>query len=210
MSVVQPIQIFLRVSSKHIQKNSFWLSLVCHSLLLTFLLFHWPFQKEKEQDIPSLTIPAYTYSEPNAFVAESEISTKETSVDNALLKPQKSIKNVSHEQIQTVHAQQATEAINLVGNKQIKKPLLALLGRALARTLVYPKIAMDFNLRGIAYVGFNLTPDGQVFDVNLMQSSGASVLDQAAIKGVTAIAPLRDVEQFLKEKKFIVVGIIFK
>lgn len=103
-----------------------------------------------------------------------------------------------------------TEAINLVGDKKVvPKPLIILLGKALAKHLVYPKIAVDFKLRGMSFVGFVLHPDGTLSNVQLIQSSKAGVLDDEAIAAVSAISPVKNVNEYVDKPKKLVVGIIF-
>ena len=83
------------------------------------------------------------------------------------------------------------------------------MGQAIGRQLIYPRIAMDFNLRGVAYVGFTLRPDGYVTNVKLVKSSNAGVLDDEAVRAISSISPVRGVDPYVKEPKFMIVGIIF-
>jgi hypothetical protein len=43
-----------------------------------------------------------------------------------------------------------------------------------------------------------------------MQSSGADILDEAALRGIQAISPLGGANQYVPKSRFLVVGIIFK
>jgi len=103
-----------------------------------------------------------------------------------------------------------TEPVHLIGDKKIDRPLLTLLGKALTKHLIYPKSALDLNVRGTAVIGFVLYPNGAVSDVQLLSSSRADVLDRAAISAASAIGPVARVGQYLTQPKFMVIGIIFQ
>lgn len=195
-----------------LQRNSFWLSLFLHGMLLIYLFWGLKLQhRAKPHELPTLAIPAYPYQANAEVFSVTQKMEKEMKQDsNGLLKPVKREKAFSPANPITQKASKRTEAINLVGDKEIRKPLLEIIGKALAHTLFYPKIASDFNIHGIAYVGFELQPNGKLSNIRLLQSSGAVVLDEAALKGVAAVTPLNKVDQFLKEKKMIAIGIIFK
>jgi TonB family protein len=100
--------------------------------------------------------------------------------------------------------------VQLVGDKKIDKPLLTLLGKALTKHLVYPKSALDLNVKGTSIIGFLLYPDGRVSDVQLLRTSRAEVLDNAALAAANAISPVNHVGPYLAKPKFMVIGIIFE
>lgn len=101
------------------------------------------------------------------------------------------------------------EPLRLVGESKIIKPLIKILARALSQHLSYPRVAADFNLRGVVLVGFVLNPEGYVTEARVVQSSGAGVLDDAARDAVGAMSPVGDVREYVPEPQFLVVGIIF-
>lgn len=101
------------------------------------------------------------------------------------------------------------EPLRLVGENKIIKPLVKILARALSKHLVYPRVAADFNLRGVVLVGFVINPDGYVTEARVVQSSGAGVLDDAARDAVGSMSPVGDVREFVPAPQFLVVGIIF-
>jgi TonB family protein len=98
----------------------------------------------------------------------------------------------------------------LIGDKKIDKPLLTLLGKALTAHLVYPKPAIDLNVKGTSVIGFLLYPNGQVSDVQLLRTSRADVLDKAALAAASAIAPVQHAAHYIDKPKFMVIGIIFE
>jgi protein TonB len=101
------------------------------------------------------------------------------------------------------------EPLRLVGENKIIKPLVKILARALSQHLRYPRVAADFNLRGVVVVGFVLNPEGYVTETRVMQSSGAGVLDDAARDAVGAMSPVGDVHEYVSAPEFLVIGIIF-
>jgi len=101
------------------------------------------------------------------------------------------------------------EPLHLIGESKIVPPLIKILARALSRHLFYPRVAAEFNLRGVVLVGFVLHPEGYVTGAKVVKSSGAGVLDDAARDAVGAMSPIGDVHEFVGIPEFMVVGIIF-
>jgi len=104
---------------------------------------------------------------------------------------------------------QNREPMHLIGETKIMKPLIKILAKSLSEHLTYPKIAADFNLRGVVLVGFVLHPQGYVTETKIVKSSGAGVLDDAARKAVNAMSPVSGVGVYMQKPEFLVVGIIF-
>lgn len=101
------------------------------------------------------------------------------------------------------------EPLHLIGESKIVKPLVKILARALSRHLTYPRVAADFNLRGVVLVGFLLHPEGYITEARVVKSSGAGVLDDEARDAVGAMSPVGDVHEYVPEPEFLVIGIIF-
>ncbi len=68
----------------------------------------------------------------------------------------------------------------------------------------YPKVARRMGIEGKAVVRFKLKTQGQVEAVEIVESSGSEILDQASLQTVRDAAPLPYKEGWLK------VGIVFK
>jgi protein TonB len=68
----------------------------------------------------------------------------------------------------------------------------------------YPRVARKMGIEGKAVVRFKLKPQGQVEAVEIVESSGSEILDQASLQTVRDAAPLPYKEGWLK------VGIVFK
>lgn len=201
--------------TKILLRNSFWLAILCH--LLLFLSFSLILTSQiKSEEKPDLYIPSYVYHETAASTSAPESKEKNATDKNALEKPAPS--RTTPTQPDESHPTQNTTAaiaknkedpVHLIGDKKMDKPLLTLLGKAISAHLVYPKTAVDFNIRGVASVGFLLFPDGHITSIQLINSSHAGVLDAAAISAVNAMSPVKNVNLYLHEPKFMVVGIIF-
>lgn len=182
--------------------HSLWASLLLHVLFLLSFSLVYTFQPTQPPQ-PSLDIPAYVY---NSEVAPAAAAVQPYAEKNI----QPTSQPTPKPQSAAAKHNQNTEAIHLIGDRKTPpKPLVKLLGKGLAAHLVYPRIAADFNLKGITLVGFTLYPDGRVMDAQVVKSSGAQVLDNAALAGVIAMSPLKEVNQYLQEPQFLVVGIIF-
>jgi TonB family protein len=80
----------------------------------------------------------------------------------------------------------------------------ALLLRRIETAKRYPPAARRLGIEGTAVVRFRLEPSGQVAAVELLESSGSSILDRASLETVRAAAPLPYREGWLK------VGIVFR
>jgi len=208
-------------TAKMLQRNSFWLVLVCHCLLFSGILGVWIVKPAlikipDNEDKPSLFIPSYVYHDavapkmptqeelsPQKIVPTSKLGIKKPTINNIRqLLDMHSAVNISRSP--------ETEPVHLIGDKKIDKPLLTLLGKALTAHLVYPKSAIDLNVKGTAVIGFWLDPNGQVRDVQLLRTSRAEVLDRSALAAASAIAPVNHVAQYIDQPKFMVIGIIFE
>ena len=68
----------------------------------------------------------------------------------------------------------------------------------------YPRAARRMGIQGTATVRFKLKPDGELEKIELLESSGSKLLDDASLETVRQAAPLPYKEGWLK------VGIVFK
>jgi periplasmic protein TonB len=213
------------------KKHTLFLSLLIHLLLLASALIVWQPALNLEKP-PSMYVPSYTAQEPPApntpapalekaeQKPQPEKPVKKTDplaaqekivkADPTAIPLSKSMQVQRATNTKTNTSAKVTDAIHLIGDKNtVPQPLIKILGRALSAKLVYPKIAIDFRLRGTAYVGFMLHPDGTVTDVEVVKSSQAGVLDNEAAAAVRAISPLKGVSEYVEKTKPMVVGIIF-
>lgn len=199
--------------TKFLVGASFWLSLLLHLLLfLSFsyvLIFH-PIQPIEKK--PDVYVPAYTYEEQTKpDVTQPKVEKSIETSPNGIEKPV-AAKAEPHQLNPAAPmniSKSSEEPVHLIGDKGVDNPLLTLLGKALTKRLFYPKMALDFNVRGTAVVGFMLYPDGHITDAKILRSSGTEVLDKAVTAAVQAISPVNHVDLYLQQPKFLVIAIIF-
>lgn len=205
-----------------IAKYSFWLAVLMH--LLFFASVSVVFLTAEElppPKAPDLYIPAYTApseqasmpdmkqtSKPNKAIEDKKIDASGVIAAKSREK-QHTLAHFKPGAQQTLTLPQTEEPVHLIGDEKVDKSLMVLIGKALSAHLSYPKIAVDFNLRGRALVGFTLYPDGHVTELQLVKSSGASVLDTAVLDAVNAMTPLKNVAEYLTEPQYMVIGVIF-
>lgn len=137
-----------------------------------------------------------TFDQTNASPLLHEINHQETksSADN------NENKNLQSKNRQNIH---------LLGEKNIDKPFIKLLGLAIGSHLFYPRIAIDFNLHGVVLVGFVIHPEGFISDARVVRSSGTSVLDDAALIAVQKMPMINTAYLYIKKPTFLISGIIF-
>lgn len=68
--------------------------------------------------------------------------------------------------------------------------LLQLISLKIQQHLAYPRIAQTETEQGQSVLQFELTPQGELQNVQVVQSSGMRVLDQAALSAVAASSPI--------------------
>jgi TonB family protein len=150
-------------------------------------------------------------------MTRDNVAKDELSLDKKLASQQKNNKqivikpivNTTNNMMETSRPQE--EAVHLIGDKHTPaKPLMKLIGKALTAHLIYPSIAKDFNVKGSVLVGFLLHPNGEVTEAQLIHSSGAQVLDQAALTGVKTMSPINNVSPYVKQPRFLIIGILFR
>ena len=69
----------------------------------------------------------------------------------------------------------------------IGKEQLAHIRTMIENALIYPAIAKKLRLEGVVTVSFSLRPDGYVQDIQIVSSSGSSVLDNKAIATISSL-----------------------
>ena len=217
-----------------IMRHSLWVSLLLHLFMLINFSFLWVIPQPKDNS-SSYYVPAYTYHSPvptpkpaptpskSAQQSQpSQAKQQQGHPQKALPKNKNGIEKIglkkadevpTPDQLQEMGSVPVSanneDPVHLVGEKRVPKPLIMLLGKALTAHLKYPKTAVDFNIRGTAFISFVIHPDGSVTDVKLVQTSGTGVLDNEALESVAAISPVKNVNQYLQEAEYLVVGVIF-
>ncbi|EKD71762.1 MAG: hypothetical protein ACD_46C00103G0003 [uncultured bacterium] len=215
--------------SRIILKHGLWLSILLHLLLLLSVSIVWFNQPPTSDDklpsyLPSYVYPSQPTQEQNQMVSTQSTEQKEQDKNGLLKSKAIQSKEIRSEKLVRQPRQAAftnkqtpidisqrdnADPIHLIGENKIVKPLVKILANALSKHLFYPRSAADFNLTGVVLVGFVLHPEGYVTDAKVVKSSGAGVLDDAARTAVSAMSPVPNVEPYVKQPEFLVVGIIF-
>lgn len=192
------------------QKNSFWLSLLGHSLFFIsfFSFIHW---KPDSAPKPAQYISSYAYSLPFTPVAQV---TQEKRAEKNAQRNKSAIEKKSPSFSRAPAPVDMTnpmdrEPMRLIGESKIVQPLVKILARAISPHLYYPRMAAEFNLRGVVLVGFVLHPEGYITGTRIVQSSGTGVLDDAARLGVASVTSVGNVSEYVGKPEFLVIGVIF-
>ncbi|MDR3478677.1 MAG: TonB family protein [Gammaproteobacteria bacterium] len=153
---------------------------------------------EKQDSVSDDTIALK--KQDSTKTAQSSAKSQPTPTDKPSAVDQKASKKNNSKQHETQ---------DIATKKGVDNLLLKLLSQATAAKLVYPKIAEDFRLRGTVKLKFLLFPDGRITQVSLVESSGSTVLDSAAMDTIRAISPVHGVDKYLQSPKIIQAGIIY-
>lgn len=86
-------------------------------------------------------------------------------------------------------SESAVSAIEPLAPKEIQQ-LLQLISTRIQQHLNYPRLAETDTEQGQIILQFELTPQGKLQNVQITQSSGMAVLDQAALTAVLASSPI--------------------
>jgi TonB family protein len=206
---------------KTIKANKFTifllLALLAHCLLFLSFAVNLHFQPAQMEMKP---LPAYIYREekyspqtlPSPPVQQPILEKPQVTSKVGIEKPAPEKPKVAQAKAATLSMGNGMQNVNLMlkSKNNMDKPLLNLITKAVAAHLAYPKIAMDFHLRGRALIGFIIYPDGHLTDVTLLQSSGTEVLDEAAVATINKISPVKNVAPYLTKEEPLVMGIIFQ
>lgn len=196
-----------------LQRKSLYVSILLHVLLLlsfSLVLIPQPLITKR----PGLYIPAYVYQKSTSTKKEQQQPQPPREVKNNRTDESSDMKGIpisksKPQQFTAISSHDKSDPIHLIGDKKVDNKLLKILGKALTAKLLYPKIAIDFRVRGTVLVGMVLHPDGSITDTKLVESSKVEVLDNAALAAVNATS-LPDISTYLNKPKFIVIGIIFR
>lgn len=191
----------------------FLIALIVHILLffsLTTILRIPPLQNKTEN-----SLPAYIYKEEknnpieHTFTQPQEKS--EPVSENGLSKPMKLKTPQTLTRTEELSIGKGEQNINLklkADNKMDHK-LLNILTKAVASHLKYPKIAVDFRLKGTTVIGFILSPNGELSEIKVLHSGGNIVLDQEALRAISTVSPLIGINHYLQKPEFIQFAILF-
>jgi TonB family protein len=75
---------------------------------------------------------------------------------------------------------------------------LSLIVSAIERTKSYPRLARERGTEGVVHLRFRLSPEGSIEKIEIMESSGSTVLDSASIRAVYLAAPMPYVQGWIE------------
>lgn len=205
-------------------------SLLLHFILLVTFAVGFQFSPKLADPPPADSVSAYleqshtqvpnqaesgSFEQPAVPLPQPQVESSKIGIEKPVKEmqptPQQTRQAINRlKQVYDVSAPNSGDPVHMIGDKnKAVQPLLKLLGIALTHNLLFPKSAIDFNIRGTALLGFMLYPDGHMTDIHLVKSSSAGVLDQAALDALTASSPLKNISHYLSAPQYMVIGIIF-
>ena len=66
----------------------------------------------------------------------------------------------------------------------------SLIVSAIERTKSYPRLARERGTEGVVHLRFRLRPEGSIEKIEIIESSGSTILDSASIRAVYLAAPM--------------------
>lgn len=96
-----------------------------------------------------------------------------------------------------------------IAKGQSQDALLVLLHNAILAQQHYPASALSMKRHGTVQIGFVLQPDGTAHAIELLQSSGTSSLDQAALQAIKQASPFVGVGAYLAQNKHFSLDVVF-
>lgn len=228
----------LRTYIKQLLSASFLISLLLHVLLLLIFSTVIFFDVSETKKPPNNYVPAYVQQAPaqsmQAISNNQMKSTKSKQVTlqknklstlSALPKPSKPSKPFPKRSVLSLtyavlnQRQQAMIAslnkkqdpIYLIGDKsQPADALTRLLGRSLSAHFTYPNEAGMLGIKGKVIIGMNLHPNGELSDIQIIQSSHYSDFDSAALYAVNTAPNVKGADKFISRPRHFVVGFVFR
>ncbi len=122
------------------------------------------------------------------------------------LKRQDTAKKKQVASLQKINLQQEDKQVN---KKELNKLILALF-KAIQTHQYYPEMAKSLGQQGKVLVSFVLYRNGHIGSIQLVQSSGITSLDTAALKAVRDSSPLLGIKEMLQQQQSFTIPIVFR
>jgi protein TonB len=74
----------------------------------------------------------------------------------------------------------------------------SLIVSAIERTKSYPRLARERGTEGVVRLRFRLRPEGSIEKIEIIESSGSTILDSASIRAVYLAAPMPYVQGWIE------------
>jgi len=215
----------IRTYIKQLLPASFFISLLLHLLLLLAfptIVFFDVLEPKKQ---PNNYVPAYVQQASATSMPSISNNTPMPSIKSVQSQrskpskpfPKQSVLSLTYAMLnqrqQTMMASlnKKQDPIYLIGDKnQPADALTRLLGRALSAHFAYPKEAGILGIKGKVIIGMDLHPNGELSDIQILQSSHYSDLDTAALYAVNTAPIVKGANQFISRPRHFVVGFVFR
>jgi TonB family protein len=214
----------IRTDIKQLFWISFLISLLLH--LLLFLIFSTTifFNITEPKKPPNHYVPAYVQQEAIRSRQSISIATMKPtkSIQAQKNKPSKSFPKQSvlsltyamlnqRQQAMIASLNKKQDPIYLIGDQnQTADALTRLLGRALSTHFAYPKEAGMLGIKGKVIIGMDLHSNGELSDIQILQSSHYADLDAAALYAVNRAPTVKGADKFISRVRHFVVGFVFR
>ena len=176
------------------RSKSFFLSIALHLGLIFLLVDHSNFQPVKSNGAP--IIKAYLFHVKDvapSLELKNHLEKKQTH-KKIVKKPQGLLKQVNATQFKAHHDKQSPHQLS--APKRLtqgeRSRILEKLHDAISKNLVYPNQAQFLNITGITQLGFILQPQGIINHIEVLKSSGSSILDRAALATLKVVSPFQE------------------
>jgi TonB family protein len=177
-------------------RKFFTIALVLHVLVL-LCFFLKLLAKPVQVEMPMRVLPVFISEAGEKPSLEKTTSAKDGIQKKSLL--------ITSRHVAFKHAIEQPLSIKITND-----PLLKLLHEAIAANQHYPETAMRLSQEGTVTVGMKIFPDGHIENISMLHSSGASILDIAAINAVHEIAAIKDANLYIKSPQYFLVDVIFQ
>ena len=74
----------------------------------------------------------------------------------------------------------------------------SLIVSAIERTKSYPRLARERGTEGVVRLRFRLRPEGSIEKIEIIESSGSTILDSASVRAVYLAAPMPYVQGWIE------------
>jgi TonB family protein len=109
------------------------------------------------------------------------------------------------------HSQQLSASLeNNIKQDTQSKELLALLHAAIQKEQRYPSSALQMERVGRTTVEFILNQDGSISHLRMIQSSGTTSLDEAALSAIQHAAPFQYIQSYLHSPQMFHIDVVFE
>lgn len=177
-------------------KLPLFVSIVLHSLLL--LALAWAVQSYFVKGNAGHILNAYVLRAPapekHSTLATPTAASSKNSMQKAVIPTEVGIQNKEKKaldpRLRGDDESVTTETTVAAPNASQIEQLLQIIANDIQQNLHYPHLAQTHILQGQSVLQFDLDPEGEVQNIQLVQSSGVAILDEAAQQAIRESSPI--------------------